>query len=90
MTSPRLFAKRPSTVEAWEWDGTPECADLIVDWIIENGGPLAYLHPHEPLIILGDDIAPVVANDWVVRDKFGEFWPLAGDVFPAVYRSLVE
>lgn len=85
-----MFTPRPSTVEAWYWDGGEETADLIVDWIIESGGPIAYLHPNENLIVIGDDIAPARPGDWIVRDKFRDFWPLADDYFQATYRGLVE
>lgn len=89
MNAPGLFAKRPSTVEAWQWNGGPETAVLICEWVESKGG-FAKPHPNEDLLVLGDNIAPVRPTDWVVRDKFGEFWPLTDDVFPAVYSSLFE
>lgn len=88
MTSPGLFRRRPSTVEAWQWDGGDEVAVLICDWIESNGG-YAAPHPHEPLIVLGDQTAPAKPGDWIVRDKFGEFWPIGEDIFPSVYESLL-
>jgi hypothetical protein len=87
VTRPGVYAKRPSTVEAWQWDGTDECAALITDWIESNRG-FAEKHPHEDLIILGNDVDSVKPTDWVIRDKFGEFWPLPAVIFPAVYASL--
>lgn len=89
MMAPALFAKRPGTVEAWQWDGGPETAVLICEWIESNGG-FADPHPYEQELILGDNVAAVKPTDWVVRDKFGDFWPLANDVFPGVYMSLVQ
>lgn len=88
---PALYAKRPGVVEAWQWDGGPETAVLICDWIESNGGfANPYEHPYEKAIILGDKIAPVKPGDWVIRDKFGDFWPLGNDVFPGVYMSMVD
>lgn len=92
MSNPRLFAKRPSTVEAWQWDGTPECADLIIDWVINSGGPVdTYLHPNENLIILGQttQTAPAKPDDWIVRDKFNEFWPIEPALFRVAYDNLL-
>lgn len=87
-TGPRVFAKRPCTVEAWQWDGSRECAAVVCDWVEDNGG-FAAEHPFENLILLGDQIAPAKPTDWIVRDKFGEFWPLGDDVFHGVYQSLL-
>ena len=85
---PGLFNKRPGTVEAWQWDGGEETAVLICEWVESNGG-FAEPHPYEQLLVLPDADA-VKPGDWVIRDKFGEFWPLGNDVFPAVYQSLVQ
>jgi hypothetical protein len=83
---PQIATKRPSTVEAWFWDGGDETADLIVDWIESNKG-FAARHPHEPFIILGKDIDVLRPKHWVIRDQFNEFWPLDDTTFRAVYKS---
>lgn len=88
MKCPGVYEKRASTVEAWQWDGDPACAELICEWIEDNGG-FAAPHTHENLIVLGDNIAPVNPGDWVIRDKFNEFWPIGDDLFPAVYKSIL-
>lgn len=88
MNCPGVYEKRASTVEAWQWDGSSECGHLIVEWIEDNGG-FAALHPYEDKIILGDNVAPVTPGDWVIRDKFTEFWPIGDDIFPAVYKSIL-
>lgn len=87
MNNPQIFLKRTSTVEAWQWDGTPECADLIVNWIDQHDGFAHYIEEHN--LIAMHETADVTPTDWVVRDKFGEFWPLGADIFPAVYASLL-
>lgn len=89
MSQPRLFRKRPTTIEAWQWDGTDECAALIVDWIIDNAGPLAYKHPHEPLIIFDDETAAAQPGDWIIRDQFNDFWPIEDALFPGAYEALL-
>lgn len=83
-----MFEQRITTVEAWQWNGAPETAELICDWIETNGG-YAAPHPYENVILLGDSVAPAKPGEWIVRDKFNEFWPLDDGIFPAVYRSLV-
>lgn len=90
---PQLFTVRPATVEAWQWDGSAEVADLIVDWVIDSGGPLdTYLHPYENLIVLGKttQIAPAKSGDWIVHDSFGDFWPMDEKLFPGAYSQLVR
>lgn len=86
MTGPKIAELRHSHAEAWQWDGGPEAAALIVDWIESNGG-FASVHPYQPLIVLGEEIAPVKPGEWIVRDKFNEFWPLDDGVFHATYRT---
>lgn len=88
MTSPQVFVKRPVTHEAWQWDGSPECADLITDWV-DTGGGYAYLHPYEQLIVFGNDVSPAKPGDWIIRDQFNDFWPIGEDMFPAVYSRLL-
>lgn len=87
--TPRLFEKRKSTVEAWHWTGDRAEGELIVDWMLNSSrNGLPYVHPHEDLIIISEDAAAVVPGQWIVRDKYNEFWPLDDDVFHSVYASL--
>lgn len=89
MNAPRVVLKRVAHAEAWQWDGSVECADLISNWVESNGG-YAALHPYEPIIVFGNDIAPASAGDWIIRDRFNEFWPLADNYFQATYKCLSE
>lgn len=84
-----MFKRTPDTVEAWQWDGGAEVAELICDWV-ENYGGFADVHPYEHLIVFGNDVAPAKPGDWIVRDKFGEFWPVGEDIFPALYENLLR
>jgi hypothetical protein len=36
--TPKSFRKRPVVVEAMQWDGTPEGATPIIDWILACDG----------------------------------------------------
>lgn len=49
--NPQRFRKRPVTIEAMRWDGTPEGASPIIDWVLANGpadGPVARYHDEAP------------------------------------------
>lgn len=86
MSNPIIARKRPTTVEAWYWDGRDDTADVIVDWIESNKG-FAEKHPNEALIVLGDQIEAVKPHHWVVRDQFGDFYPLPDGIFRTVYAT---
>jgi predicted amino acid dehydrogenase len=79
-----VATKRPVTNEAWQWDGSVECGDLIVDWAKPHGVE-AYVHPYEPILIV--DGMPVMPTDWVIRDQFNDFYPCPDRTFQAVYAS---
>jgi hypothetical protein len=87
--APIVAKKRPATVEAWYWDGRPETADLIVEWINTTKGSLveAEYFEEDRVIFLDRNVENVRALHWVVRDQFNDFWPLPNDVFMAVYET---
>lgn len=95
-TAPMVGTNRPATVEFWYWDGSKEQAKLIADWVNSSTGTHeAEVHPYESLIVLdphappGYGAAPVQVGQWVVRDQFGDFFPLPNDIFQATYARLV-
>jgi hypothetical protein len=84
---PVVAAAKPATVEAWKWDGTKEQGRLIVDWMEASGTP-AYLHPYENLIVPDIQYSTAIKpGEWVVRDKFCDFFPLPDDIYRATYAS---
>lgn len=89
MTGPVIATKKPTTVEAWRWDGTDEVATLICEWINSNPKTLclAEKHPHEQFIVLGYEYDTVKPGEWVIRDQFNDYFPLPDHVFRAVYDS---
>lgn len=44
------FRKKPVTVEAMHWDGTPEGATPIIDWVLQNGEQVARYHDDPPRV----------------------------------------
>jgi hypothetical protein len=87
--APVIATQKPTTVEAWKWDGTPEQARTISNWIATHGHE-AKLHPYDNVIVLGDGYEAVKPDHWVIRDRFGDFWPLPDDVYQAVYNSPIS
>lgn len=86
---PVVATKRPATVEAWRWDGSPQSTAAIIAWVktAEPKGQRAYLHPNDNVLVLGDGFDLVKPGDWIIRDKFNEFFPLPHDVYLTVYES---
>lgn len=90
MNAPVIATIKPATVEAWQWDGTVERGRLIIEWM-EKGGTPAYLHPYETLIV--PDIqyaASIKPGEWVVRDRFSDFFPLSDADYQATYQSVLN
>jgi hypothetical protein len=51
MTAPQRYRKRPVVIEAMQWDGTPEGATPIIDWVLRSGpadGPVASYRDFPP------------------------------------------
>ncbi|UAK38382.1 hypothetical protein K8O93_00855 [Gordonia bronchialis] len=49
MSEPKTFRKRPVEVEAMQWDGTPEGARAIIDWVLSNDGVARWDEPHDEI-----------------------------------------
>jgi hypothetical protein len=64
MIGPHRFRKKPVVIEAALWDGGPEDATLIIDWVLEHGGTARY---HNDLVDFGHDVMP---GDKPVHDEF--------------------
>lgn len=91
MLRPVIAKKRPTTVEAMKWDGTN--TDAVIDWMNSTRSgqkPLFYAHPYEDVIVIDGYVQPVTLNQWVIRDQFGEFFPLPDKVYQTVYESPVN
>lgn len=92
--APVIAVNIPTTVEAWHWDGSAEQAERIIDWITDNDGfsdvrQPAALHPYDNVIVLGDGYDCVSPGQWVIRDKFGDFFPLRDTDYRATFQSPV-
>lgn len=55
--TPGRFRKRPVVIEAMRWDGTPEGATPIIDWVLADGpadGPVARYSDYQLAKVDGD------------------------------------
>jgi hypothetical protein len=89
--SPQRFRKKPVVVEAVQWDGTPEGATPIIDWMLSEDGTARYHHgdDHARPFIAIDTLEGQTAagpGDYVIRGVQGEFYPCKPDIFEATYE----
>ena len=98
-TIPQRFTKRPITIEAIQWDGTPSGATPIIDWILNHDHSAGYWAPgewdHETnaayiriTTLEGNMIAS--RGDWIIRGVQGEFYPCKPDIFAQTYQTATE
>ena len=94
-TTPQRFTKRPVTIEAIQWDGTPSGATPIIDWILNHDHSADYWAPgewdHETNVayirittLEGNMIAS--RGDWIIRGVRGEFYPCKPGIFAETYQ----
>lgn len=96
------FRKKPVTIEAQHWDGKPESATPIINWILSNGGsahfacsqpdsgPCKPEKPHTIAITTLEGSMHASPGDWIIRGAQGEFYPCKPDIFEATYESANE
>lgn len=86
--------KKPAIVEAFEFDGSAECAQAIALWIGENGGDPVRFVEGEDHVALGIDTleGAMLARPgwWIIRGVKGEFYPCEPEIFEASYQRLVH
>ena len=96
MTIAQRYTKNPITIEAVQWDGGPESASRIIDWIIANGGSASYncFSPAEckrgTHTIKVQTIEGAMDADphwWIIRGVEGEFYPCKPSIFEATYSK---
>lgn len=80
------FTKRPVTIEAVRWDGTPDMADQIIEWADAFGCEIAWSAVNERLYVttlegvMGADI-----RDFIIKGVNDEFYPCKPDIFKKTY-----
>ena len=97
--TPQRFTKRPVTIEAIQWDGTPSGATPIIGWILSHDHSADYCAPgewdHETnaayiriTTLEGNMLAS--RSDWIIRGVQGEFYPCKPDIFEATYEPAAK
>jgi hypothetical protein len=90
VTGVQRFRRRPGMVDAIQWHGEPNCAEVFAflgldhqDWADDADHSELHVRTLE---------GPVTATPgyWVVRGPDGNFWPVRPDQFAATYELAAE
>lgn len=97
--SAKKFREKP--IEAMQYDGTPETATPIIEWVLDNGGTARYICsdpdrcnkyagdcPHWIGVRTLEGEMRAILGDWVIRGVQGEFYRCKPDVFAASYVAV--
>ena len=85
--TPKTYRKRPVTIEAMLYDGTPETCIPLHDWIgIEHGGTGENCDAGVYIDTLEGQMH-VSVGDYVIRGVEGEFYPCKPGIFAATYEE---
>lgn len=95
MNTASKFRKKPVVIEAWDFDGSTECAHAICDWIRKETGredqARFSLKGLEVRTLESSDGWHVVSpKDFVIKGVKGEFYPCKPDIFTATYDEVVD
>jgi hypothetical protein len=88
---PTTYTSIPKVIDAIQWDGTAEHANLIVEWIQENGGQAEAYWSADTSLIRIHTLVGVMGCEpggYVVHGLEGEFYPATTSVFEKSYRPL--
>lgn len=92
MSQAQQFRKKPVVIEAIQWDGTPEGATPIIDWILQGSGSARYNDDagYDPVIKIDTLEGTMKAGDqdWIIKGVQGEFYPCKPDIFEATYEPV--
>lgn len=86
---PQIYRLKPETVEAVQWDGTPEMADRLMGWA-ESKGATANLNTTDPMnpfirIKAGKQIWIINVGDFLHRNN-GKYYVVPANIFLATYE----
>ncbi|HZI23617.1 MAG TPA: hypothetical protein VFD46_00985 [Chryseolinea sp.] len=86
------YRKKPVTIEAIQYTGTPESNREIIDWTKDSGTP-AYMdtngNDEKQLSINTLEGAHwVIKGDFIIKGVKGEFYPCKPDIFELTYDKV--
>lgn len=79
---PTLYRRRPSLIEALQWDGTN--ADEVINFIGLHGKQVK----DEFVVTTNHGHAVVAIGDFIIRSQFGEFYPCSIRELEANYEPV--
>jgi hypothetical protein len=87
------FRKKPIVIEAWQWTGSKQEAEEIVEWIASRGGDAQLVSvqglTHSIGIATLEGEVMAVTNDWIIQGVQGEFHPCKPDIFEQTYERVL-
>lgn len=85
---PARFRKKPVVIEAMQFDGTPECAEVISRWAARHGK--AVWIEYERTLTIQTPGGSMRANlgDWIICNAQGEIWPIKPNTFESTYEEV--
>lgn len=89
-STPSFFRKKPITIQAMQFNGTPEGGQAINEWMTLHGAVgMAGLENsgRELKIETLEGTMTASAGDWVIRGVQGEFYPCKPDIFEQTYEK---
>lgn len=92
MSTPAKYRKLPVVIDAWQWDGTVECAREIVGWTNDLGGTARYREgdaAFDPWIEIEtmEGTMRLERLAWAIRGVAGEFYPCENEIFRRTYEE---
>ena len=102
-TYPILEARRRETVSAMFFDGTPECADAILNWICRShekeaglfdkevkSGTFSFGEIYFRTMLGGLELASAGKDSWIVRSGKVRcsFWPVGKNEFEKMFELI--
>lgn len=95
---PIRATKKPVTIDAMQWDGTPEGATPVIDWVDEHGGNATYAcigdectgtaKGHHIAVTTLEGSMYAGEDWWIIKGIEGEFYPCKDSVFRNSYDVL--
>lgn len=103
MSEVKKFRKKPVTIEAMQWGGSPVEAIEIIKWMTEHNTVAEYSAPQPEIItdkgfkIPGctariyistlEGTMVAVSGDFIIKGVQGEFYPCKPDIFEQTYEE---
>lgn len=82
---PRIYNRRPATVEAMSYDGSVDSLQRLTAWVNRHGGKVIRLADESIEIQIGRSHVNLDARHTLVREATGMFYIYEDHVFKAMY-----